>query len=737
MVTTTWTSFVAAHLCLLIGVHAAPAACDDTSPDPATIAAAVENSTVRVQYTLRHDKGEAPYGGGWTYLCANCGNWHSQDLDDLIAEERVAERSGFVLSATTVITADPLIDPRFVERIAIRQGDELIAARPAAFGVDQPAMLLELDRPLTKAEPLRFDAAQTGPLFAVTFQEQNGVWTTSVNLFTQQLHVARDGRRFHSTPTSCVLVGAEGFAAGISMSSEVPADDSWKGDPRDWPWLSLAELDALHGRVDRLADEVVVRVSLSLRSPKQSDQSDPYGYNGDGDAATERNEAGVMIDGGRVLVLAMLKPKVTARLERITVHTPDGQKLPATFVGSLRDYAGFVAELDQPRSLSPTLSRADLTRMRFALLPSAEVTIPGEARIAYYNHQRIRSFEVGWKGRLYPSVGASQGNEFVFDRDGRLVALPIARRPKVSVEDRWGGAWPVMTSSAYLADVFDDLEGNIDPGNVPLSAEEENRLAWLGVELQPLDTELARANEISDQTNDGAMGALVTYVYEGSPAAEAGLDLGDVLLRMHVADHPKPIDIQLVDEYMWAYQAFPWDQLDEIPDEYFDQIPRPWPSAENTLNRLLTDLGFDTEYQLEVWRDGQVIELSMAVSESPAHFDSAKRHKSEGIGVTVRDLTYEVRRYFQRAPDEPGLIVSRIEPGSKASVAGLRPFEIITHVNDQPVQTAADFEQRISAGGELRMAVKRMTRGRIVKVSIAAGDDEQETGPNAKRRDNT
>lgn len=44
-------------------------------------------------------------------------------------------------------------------------------------------------------------------------------------------------------------------------------------------------------------------------------------------------------------------------------------------------------------------------------------------------------------------------------------------------------------------------------------------------------------------------------------------------------------------------------------------------------------------------------------------------------------------------------------------------------------QTAADFEQRISAGGELRMAVKRMIRGRIVKVSISAGGGEQETGP--------
>ena len=86
--------------------------------------------------------------------------------------------------------------------------------------------------------------------------------------------------------------------------------------------------------------------------------------------------------------------------------------------------------------------------------------------------------------------------------------------------------------------------------------------------------------------------------------------------------------------------------------------------------------------------------------------------------MTVRDLTYELRQYFRRPVSEPGVIVSKIEPGSKASVAGLRPYEIITHVNDQPVMNVKEFETLTAQSGELRFEVKRWTRGRVVKVTL-------------------
>jgi serine protease Do len=79
-------------------------------------------------------------------------------------------------------------------------------------------------------------------------------------------------------------------------------------------------------------------------------------------------------------------------------------------------------------------------------------------------------------------------------------------------------------------------------------------------------------------------------------------------------------------------------------------------------------------------------------------------------------VTYEVRRYLQRKADEPGVVVSKVEPGGRAGVAGVRPYELITHVNDQPVNNVGEFEKLTAASGELKLSVRRMAKGRIVTV---------------------
>ncbi len=48
----------------------------------------------------------------------------------------------------------------------------------------------------------------------------------------------------------------------------------------------------------------------------------------------------------------------------------------------------------------------------------------------------------------------------------------------------------------------------------------------------------------------------------------------------------------------------------------------------------------------------------------------------------------------------------------------MKPYEIITRINDKPVMNVEDFEKLIATGGELRLSVKRWTRGRVVKIKI-------------------
>ena len=292
-------------------------------------------------------------------------------------------------------------------------------------------------------------------------------------------------------------------------------------------------------------------------------------------------------------------------------------------------------------------------------------------------------------------------------------------RQKAATESRWGGRdTPILTPAAQLAAVLADLKKNTDPYNIPLTEDEESRVAWLGVELQQLTPELARANHVADQTSDGHSGAMVTFVYPDSPAAKAGVEPGDILLRLNAEDQPKPIEI-VGEPERFGGQPFPWNKYDLIPETVYEQIPTPWPPADNGFNLTLTDIGFGKKFSLEYVHNGKMLTKPFTVEQSPLHYNTAPKFKSESMGLMVRDLTYEARRYFQLTPQSPGVIASKIEMGGKVSVAGLKPYEIITHVNNQPVMNVKEFEKAVNDGGELRLSVKRMTKGRIVSVKIA------------------
>jgi hypothetical protein len=424
--------------------------------------------------------------------------------------------------------------------------------------------------------------------------------------------------------------------------------------------------------------------------------------------------------------MAELRPEVTARLERITVEVANGKSATARFSTSLRYYGGFLATLDSPIVDRAPLSGADITSFRALLLPAADVAVRGSTRITHFCRVRFFSFVPGFRGSLYPGREDSP-ESFIFDEAGSLIAMPIAMRHNFEGPGPLHDNVPRLLASRDLKTILADLAANTDASNMPLPEESENRLAWLGVELQPLDSDLARANNVSHLTNEGQTGALVSYVYPDSPAAAAGIQAGAVLLRIRIAERPVPIDINLEHEDSFSGN-FPWDRLDEVPEQYFDEIPKPWPGADNALNRTLTDIGFGNKFTMEYVQGGKSLTKEFNVTASPIYYDSAPRYQSAPLGVTVRDLTYEVRRYFQREATDPGVIVSKIEPGSRASVAGVRPYEIITHVNDKPVMTAKDFELLTKDQKELRLSVKRMLRGRVIKLSL---DGAAKSEPNA------
>jgi hypothetical protein len=647
----------------------------------------------------------------------------------LVNDERPLETTGFLVSSDMVVAMDPCIHPRFIKRTRVIVGGENLEAAPAKYFKDQWGFALKLAHPVANAKPFVFKAAGAREtLLLANYYRQDGDMIRTLVPLTGQRAQLPDGKTYLLAEHEGLAIRTDGQPAGLVLSHRLPSDTSWQGSPLGWPAFSSSEMTALFDNLKAAADGSMIRVKLRFRSPKNVPgqmrerlrQSRAEEEEGEG-TVTERDVLGIVLPGGKIVILANLKPNVTARLEHIDLYAQGESPLPGKFVATLRDYGVLVAESEKSLPHSIPVDSTDPAFLMAKLMLRADISLQGENRAAYYYTARIAGVRVGPRMDGFPELADPEIQDaFLFTPDLKLSGLPCQKR------ERPGGlrdpltAIRTLTPARLIANAVSQLPATADLANVPVPESEENRLAWLGVELQPLTRELARANGVADQTHDGQSGALVTFVHPDSPAAKAGIFPGAVLLRLIVPRQPYPIEVVLEEDYARS-QAFPWDRLDEIREQYFDRIPTPWPAAENSFTRSLTDFGFGTKYTAEFSIDGKLEKKVFEVVAAPVHYESAPKYKAESVGLTVKNLTYEVRRYLQRKVDEPGVIVSKVEAGSRASVAGVKPYEVITHVNDKAVSNVKEFEEMAAGGGELKLSLKRMAKGRIVTIKPASG----------------
>lgn len=718
------------------------AADSPTAESLAKTADAVAPSLVLVEYTVKYDRGDAPEAQGATRRCPNCGEYHVDEVDGLIKEERPLIMPGFLIAPDKVIAADPLMNSRFVERMAVRANDQLIPATIAGYAARQNAVVYKLERPVPSAKVLECDAKSAPPFLAITHEYDDGEWKTFAQPVSESVITRIGEGRFRAAPSSALIVDSAGKGIGLCFNEELPLDDSWKGSPLNWTLVTVEDIAAAQKQRANLG---VYRVTLNFRSPAEKkssrrwgmddvDEEDEDDYESGSMSVTERQALGIAYDSSKLLILSSLSSKLTARLEKITVHFPDGASAVATFQCSLRDFGAIVANLEKPVPKTVSFSSRNILKLRHQLLFAPSISITGDRLTRYDGHQRMRIYRTGWKGRVYPrSVGLSSGT-FIFDDDGALLAFPIKLREKVTVKEEYSSEYALVTPASYVSEVLKQLDAkDTDPNNIPLEEKDENRLAWLGVELQGLNYDLARANGVSDVTRNGEIGAIVTYVYPNSPASESGVQVGQILLQLDIPGHPKPYEIDMSNDNENLFE-FPWEALERLPAEMFDELPAPWPPIETSLTRALTNLGFGTKFTAEFVKNGETTRKDFTVVACPPHFETSPHFESEGLGLTVRDLTFEVRRYLQFKPEDPGVVVSKVEPGSRAAVAKVIPFEIITHVDGTPCKDIKQFEELIKKP-TFQLTVKRKSVGRIVRIDLSSVVKEQDDEPESESDD--
>ena len=217
-------------------------------------------------------------------------------------------------------------------------------------------------------------------------------------------------------------------------------------------------------------------------------------------------------------------------------------------------------------------------------------------------------------------------------------------------------------------------------------------------------------------------GALVTRVMPGSPAAKAGLLEGDILLsaRLKTSHSKRSLeDGDSSDGFDWSgyFGAFESEDEDML-GMMFDAEYSPWPNVEQGVNRVFTSFGIGKRVVVAYARDGERKEVELTLEQAPVHYQTAKRIKNKDLGIKVSDMTFEVRGYFKLDDKAPGVVVVKVQPGNPAAIGGVRPLEIITHVNNEPVTSAKDFAKKVKGQKHLTFSVRRLAATRVVRIEL-------------------
>ncbi len=201
----------------------------------------------------------------------------------------------------------------------------------------------------------------------------------------------------------------------------------------------------------------------------------------------------------------------------------------------------------------------------------------------------------------------------------------------------------------------------------------EVNLAWIGIVAQELDEKLAQYLKYP-----GKKGTMIKSVEPDSPAREAGLREGDVLLAVgakKIAD---------LDDYLAVTKTV---------------------TAGETI-------------ETQVWRSGQ--NRTFAIKTRLFPIEQADRLAWSLLGVRVQDLTLKNRKDFRIVTKE-GVMISEVGAGTSLARVGARAGDVIRQIDDLGVSNTEDFNKAIvkfRTKSSLVLLIQRGEQGYYVTVSL-------------------
>jgi serine protease Do len=213
---------------------------------------------------------------------------------------------------------------------------------------------------------------------------------------------------------------------------------------------------------------------------------------------------------------------------------------------------------------------------------------------------------------------------------------------------------------------------------------------WIGARIQPVTDDLAETVGL-----DKSRGAMIAAIDPGSPAAQAKLQPGDVIL---------------------SYDGKVIDRSRLLP-------------------RLVADTPPDKQVKLSIWREGKEVEIELKAAALNPNRPAAPPPEPEkpkpppaidAFGLKFARMTPELRKHFSLPDTAKGALVTEVPQNSAGASQGLRPGDLIIAVGHTAVATAEDVPPLAAAAkkaGQKKVLVRIEREGstRFIALPVEAG----------------
>jgi serine protease Do len=400
----------------------------------------------------------------------------------------------------------------------------------------------------------------------------------------------------------------------------------------------------------------VVFIKVQSSAPDQDENGYPYGYQNPYDFGGEdffhrffgmpfhgqpQKPAPQLSQGSGFLVSAdgfvMTNAHVVKGADKITAVLNDGRELDATLVGADPHTDIAIVKIDGKNFPFLTLGDSeeiDIGEWAIAIGSpfqlEASVTV-GVISAKGRQNLKITDFEDFIQTDAAINPGNSGGP--LLSLKGEVIGINTAIVSRSGGYMGIGFAIPSNMAKNIMAQIID--KGIVTRG-------------FLGVSLQPVDKDIADAFNLPKPE-----GALISEVIKDSPAGQAGLKQGDIILE---------------------YNNIPVNSLQGFRNKISMMNP-------------------GTKLSLTINRKGQI--LSIPVTLGTADHLSSGSSGVQKLGMEIDNLTPDLAKQLGYIQKEEGVVITKIKPGSAAARAGLRPGFLIQAVNHKKVTNTNEFNEAL------------------------------------------